>query len=888
MKPAVRSGLALLATLVGSSLSVSHALAQAQERLEAAENALRTGRYDEAIALFSDLVRREPASARAARGQARAYSAVGRYADAEQAAQRYGAANAESSELWNTLGEMLNRGGNRDEAAEAFERALVGRAGDALTARLNLAILRYDRGERAGALREFDVFIDVYNRSRGLSSEQLTAVGTAVAYLGAEDWQLYRDALRAYDEAIAADPGNLEPRVRVGELFLDKYNSPDAAESFRDVLAINPNHARALLGMARRMRFDGESGALDMTRRALEVNPNLVPARVFLAELFLELEEHAQAAEEAEKALEVNPGSLEALSVLAAIRYLQRDAGGFEATRRRVLELNPRYAELYTRLAELSARNRLYFEAAAFARQAVELDDKSWRGYALLGINQLRTGQIAEGTRNLETGFEGDPFDIWTKNTLDLLDTFTEYDEVRSERFVIAVDGKESELLSLYFADLAEDAYERLSELYGFRASTPIRIEVYRSHADFSVRTVGLVGMGALGVSFGPVIAMDSPSAREIGGFNWGSTLWHELAHTFHMGITDHRVPRWFSEGLAVYEERRARPGWGDDVNPSYLTAYLQDRLLPVAELNNGFMRPAYPEQLIFSYYEASLVCELIEQRAGPRALVDMLLAYKNGMSTPEVFQTVLNTDVDDFGDRFFEYMDERFAVPLSAMRPNRETPHGRAPTREEIAEWAESDPGDFTAQLAYGHILFEDGRRDEAAVYLERAKALFPEYAGAGSPYWFLALIYKERGLPRRAADELATLTGINERDYQANLELAEVLEALGDRAGAAAALERAIYIYPYDMAFHARLAELYSQTGERDRAIRERQAVLALAPVDRADALYELARAYYEAGDMTLARRTVLRALEIAPGFEEAQDLLLEIRARNSGGTG
>ncbi|KPK59170.1 MAG: hypothetical protein AMS21_10130 [Gemmatimonas sp. SG8_38_2] len=888
MRPAVRSGLALLMMLAASSLCAGHPLAQAQERLEAAEAALRTGRYDEAIDIFSDLAQREPASARAARGRSRAYWAVGRYADAERAAQRYIAANAGSSELWNTLGEVLYRRGKRDEAAEAFERALAGRAGDALIARLNLAILRYDRGERAEALREFDGFIDVYNRGRRLSSEELTAVGTAVAYLGAEEWQLYRDALRAYDEAIAADPGNLEPRVRVGELFLDKYNSPDAAQSFRDVLAVNPNHARALLGMARRMRFDGEPGAFDMARRALEVNPDLVSARVFLAELLLELEEHDRAAEEAERALEVNSASLEALSVLAAIRYLQGDAGGFEAARRRVLELNPQYAELYTRLAELSARNRLYFEAAEFARQAVELDHTSWRGYALLGINQLRTGRIAEGTRNLEIGFEGDPFDIWTKNTLDLLDTFTEYDEVRGERFVIAVDGKESELLSLYFADLAEEAYDRLSELYGFRASTPIRIEVYRSHADFSVRTVGLVGMAALGVSFGPVIAMDSPSAREIGGFNWGSTLWHELAHTFHMGITDHRVPRWFSEGLAVYEERRARPGWGDDVSPGYLTAYLQDRLLPVAELNNGFMRPAYPEQLIFSYYEASLVCEFIEQQAGPRALVDMLLAYKNGMSTPEVFRTVLNTDVDDFGGQFFEYMDERFAVPLSAMRPDREMPHGRAPTREEIAEWAESDPGDFTAQLAYGHILFEDERHEEAAVYLERAKALFPEYAGAGSPYWYLALIYKERGLPRRAADELTTLTSIDERDYQANLELAEVLEALGDRAGAAAALERAIYIYPYDIAFHARLAELYSQTGEHDRAIRERQAVLSLAPVDRANALFELARAYYEADDMTLARRTVLRALEIAPGFEEAQGLLLEIRARNSGGTG
>jgi tetratricopeptide (TPR) repeat protein len=130
-----------------------------------------------------------------------------------------------------------------------------------------------------------------------------------------------------------------------------------------------------------------------------------------------------------------------------------------------------------------------------------------------------------------------------------------------------------------------------------------------------------------------------------------------------------------------------------------------------------------------------------------------------------------------------------------------------------------------------------------------------------------------------------LAILTGINERAYGALMELADVREELGDAAGAADALDRAIYIYPYEATLHTRLATLNAEIGADAKAIRERQAVLALDPVDRADALYQLARAYYEARDMTRARRTVLRALEIAPSFEYAQDLLLEIRAGGGG---
>ena len=46
------------------------------------------------------------------------------------------------------------------------------------------------------------------------------AVGRAVRYLGRTNPDLFQDALRAYDEAAAADPGWMEPMRRAGDLFL--------------------------------------------------------------------------------------------------------------------------------------------------------------------------------------------------------------------------------------------------------------------------------------------------------------------------------------------------------------------------------------------------------------------------------------------------------------------------------------------------------------------------------------------------------------------------------------------------------------------------------------------------------------------------------------------
>jgi cellulose synthase operon protein C len=59
----------------------------------------------------------------------------------------------------------------------------------------------------------------------------------------------------------------------------------------------------------------------------------------------------------------------------------------------------------------------------------------------------------------------------------------------------------------------------------------------------------------------------------------------------------------------------------------------------------------------------------------------------------------------------------------------------------------------------------------------------------------------------------------------------------------------------------------------------VRERRAIVALAPADKAEAQYQLALALHETGDDTNARKALLRSLEEAPNYAKAQDLLLLI---------
>jgi Tfp pilus assembly protein PilF len=52
-----------------------------------------------------------------------------------------------------------------------------------------------------------------------------------------------------------------------------------------------------------------------------------------------------------------------------------------------------------------------------------------------------------------------------------------------------------------------------------------------------------------------------------------------------------------------------------------------------------------------------------------------------------------------------------------------------------------------------------------------------------------------------------------------------------------------------------------------------------VALKPVDQAAAFTDLAESYLKSGQRADARRQTLAALEVAPSYERAQNLLLEI---------
>jgi tetratricopeptide (TPR) repeat protein len=688
-------------------------------------------------------------------------------------------------------------------------------------------------------------------------------------------WALrdYKRANELYRDAVKAQPENPDLRVRWGFLYLTTHNEAEAANLFQEALKIDEAHVPAKLGMATVVggRFEGK--ALDLVKEAVEAQPEQVEGYLLWARMALEEEDQQTAdqkldtALEKAKALGVSP--LDAYALKASLDYM-RGKTESEWTKR-ALEYNPGDGRIYAEPAHFFIITRRYREAIELYRKAVAVEPTLWSAHADLAVNLLREGEEQEGQRHLEMAFHGDPYSPQTTNTLRLLDSFKNFKTVSNHddvalgtreeieasldkpKVILKLHNDEAAVLRPYATQLAEDSIATFSEKYGFKPARPVQIEMYPDHDDFAVRTMGMPGLGLLGVTFGYVIAMDSPSGRRPGTFHWGTTLWHEMAHVFTLEATNHLVPRWFSEGISMYEEWEADPSWGEQISPDFLEAVQEKKLLPVAELDKGFVRPRYPNQIAISYFQAGLVCKMIDDEWGFDDLVELLKGYGEGKSTADNIQQVLEISPEQFDTQFAEYLNDMLGEKVEALPKWREEMK-KALEAAKAKNWA------------------------DVVAPAQHAIELYPDYVEGGNPYTILAEAHTEQGNKRAAAGVLQAYQQRGGKNPEPIKKLAGLLDELGRRSEAIEALQGLLYIAPSDPELHQKLGAWLFEEEDLPDALREFQVLLALNPLDQADAHYNLARTYHKMRDRDKMRRHLLLALEAAPNYRPAQKLLLE----------
>ena len=812
--------------------------------------------------------------------------------------------------------ELYEETGRYDDAIREYA-ALVEADKNDVHARCAIGLLQRETGARQAAATSFEEVVAIGERISARAPEQLTWVARALIALG--ERQQLRRAADLLIEAVRVDADYWPARLTLGRLYYQAYGDSaehvDPQATLKTALERNGDVEEILLELFRQRRenysrrYDETQSYLD---RALARNPKSVPALTQIGVRQIGDRQFEAAVETLDKALAINPRSKSALAQRAAVARLLGDEAGDEAFRTRIRSIDPLDAVADREFGARLIRLYRFEDAQAPYKRVLADSPKDVAAMEGLARAMIYSGQAEEAAallveaRKLEPGFN----DPWRHNQLAVQDMLRqEYTELKAGTVELPVDGfrlflhrDDVSVLAPYLVPLQQEARTVLGRKYGWFPAEDVRIEVLHTWDDFSVRTTGFRGFTALGACFGPFVTMVSPRDTDVrrNGFPWTATAWHEYTHVLTLGLSAARIPRWWTEGFSVFEEKVL-----DDANDRGMTRELFDAwnngtLPPVLEFNNLFRTPP---QVLFGYFLSGEVVKMLADEFGFAKLVATLPLYAQDLSTEEVFQKALGLSTAQIDRRFRLRVEKQVAGLKLTPRWQKEGLNNllrrlaRNPDDVEarlqvawayiqqqntidagvqlrrVAETAPDhkmlalararlrtldgdedsavafyagalgggDPVDFDAHVEYARILERRGDRAAALRQYQAADRAWPDCTEPGSaPLLNMSRLERELGNTKDANRLLERFVSLSSRAFDPRIELAGIARQRGDNSRELELLEQANRIDPFSRSLHVRLAGCYEEAGRSNEAVRELRVALAVrTALDREVAL-------------------------------------------------
>jgi len=850
MPVALAGGVSLLLVF-----AVSNTVLAVEDETALARRFLLSGKYAEAVEIYERMGTR---SVDAVLGCARSHRAMGRR---DEAVGVLLAAKGEDADLEAELAQMAFERGDYEAAQRHCERAVSLDPGQ-LAARWIRGELFRTAGRIDEAQEAYAGLIAHYGEHEVSSADGLRWIGRGASRYA--EWNRLHDQFQFlvnefYPDVLKLEPGYWQAHCEAGLLFLAKYNQADAAKQFKAALELNPNAAEVHVALARLAmidhRFDEAQSSID---RALEINPCLQSAWLVKADLVLAnfdlsgaigiLEKHARP---------LNPVSEVMLGRLAA-GYLLRDGRSENERNDRVEEIvnevtgrNQHAGDFFFTLGRWLDERYKAAEAERFYKEAVARLPCQVGPAAELGLLYMHTGREDDARRALERSFAIDPFNVRAKNMLEVLDLTDSMQTRETDQCFLKYDGRRDRILVRYAAPYVDEVYVELCELFGYRPSKKPLVEIFNrakgvgGHQWFSSRMTGLPYVGTIAASTGRIVAMVSPGEPSLKTrFNWARVLKHELVHVITLQQTDFNIPRWFTEGLAVWSEGEPRPQTWTEL----LVRRVGKRdLFDLKSINFAFTRPDSSDDWAMAYCQAELYVEFMLRDHRPDVLVELLGAYAENPSTPDALGRVFGLSAEEFQQGYVAYLEEVVAG-LTGLETVEE---GRSVAQLSVAHRKRPKDPDVTARLALAYLrrgadgealemasnaLELDGRHQLASYVLgrlylrterpDRAVSVLEHGLDRESPEPKLLNLLAGLKLKAEEYREATEFYRLGESCYPENLQwtrsLARAYLLWGEERELALALERIARADPDDLVSRKRLIEISLSRGGWDEAIK------------------------------------------------------------------
>ena len=749
--------------------------------------------------------------------------------------------------------------------------------------RLMFVVGRADERE----VRELiDGLYDAYGNNTAKSAEQL--LGASYAALAERAFQSTSRVLQEAEQMAPASDGSEvgdEISTQLAALFLEKYQPGEAMQTIAMILERDPWNPEALALMAVAALDDFRlADASRAAEEALQIDPENPDAHAVLAWVaMIEGRRDEARSRVRDHVLKIDPSHGNGQIVLAALALYDRDAGAYAKAREAVLAGRPTYGEFFSGLGDLLGYLHLYPEADTILTEGAQRLPNDPYVQGALGLSRLRLGDEAAGRKALDFAWKKDKYNARTRNVRELYRERIEpnYAEQIHGDLTVRLPSELQDLLAPGFVAAIAEARSNLDADYGIKIS-PLRVEIFADPEEFSVRTVGVPSLGAVGVCFGPVITSIGPYA---GTHNFDQVIWHEIAHSYAIELSKGRVPRWFTEGLSEWESEVADPSWARESASLLYEARRHDKLRKLSELELAFLRAESPIMMEVAYSTAAWAMRYLGTTYGRPKIVAMLKGYAQGKSTEELFVEILGKDMPTVEAEFSAWFDAELDRKLSGWRPDpnaKDDPrlqsfmaaltaagNGEAKKAKELLDKLVAGDGDgFQPRMGLGALSEQLGDPAAAKVHYEKAAAFDLESV---EPLMALAKLAREQGDVAAELDLLEKVLAIDAMSFEVPIRMMVMAAALGDKRFAVA-VDRMQSIAPLHPTALAGAALQVHRTAKgkdkaRAKALLDESMTTALRPDATLDVVVMAALAAQEMGDP--------RVKDLAPRALESKEL-------------
>lgn len=857
--------------------------------LGAAIDSLGHGNPEGAADFLKNALKKDPADEALRLTLAHALATTGAYDEAETHLSQKPAKGALGNPRLRMHARLRMLRGDPAGAERSLDQAIAHDPND-LAARGELLALRVSTGrsQEPDTRALMDGLYDAYDAGKASTAEDLVAVARAALARGSSG--AFHDANMVLGEAEKLPTPTTGPeqgfvvqdRVLLlrGAVFREKYAASEAADTYNVILARDAWQPDALAGLAlaqlEELRL---AGASESAEAALQTNPRHPDAHGVLARVALVEGRRDEAVTRARsQILTIHPRHPIGLAVLAAAALSADDDAAFKKARDEALAFSPTAIPFYLALNDVLVSMHLYEQTEAVLAEAVKRSPDDPYLQSAHGLNLLRLGKEPEGRAALARAWKRDRFNERTRNTLDLYEQRIDpnYTDVTSGDLRLRLPKADAEIVQTDLLAAISRARKALDARYGMHPG-PLRVEVFADPDDFSVRTIGVPSLGAVGVCFGDLITSVGPYR---GTHNFHQVIWHELAHVYAVKLSRGRVPRWFTEGLSEWESEIADPSWARESAELLAQARRDGHMRKLGELDLAFLRATSPTMMEVAYATAAWAMRYLGETHGLPKLMLVLKGYATGATTEALFKQHLGQDMSAVEAGFEAWMNRRLDATISGWQPS---PHGKIEARDRtlaraIEQIKAKDytgaartlqvlvqgPGDgFRPRMLLGEVLLQGPQWKSAAPHFEKARSFHRE---AIEPVIRLADLARRSGDITAEKQHLRAGLEIDAMSFDPAARLTMLAIVTDDPKNLAVALERAVAIAPLHPITLGAQALQAARAGDKARAgALGKRALKGVEDTEGrgpADTLVVLALASEAADDLTTAKILATRA--------------------------